>query len=125
MITIIHFTVGRKVGSNLLTSNPKQSRIVFTHTGKGTVTIQILYCHELSFRCIFSISDYAARESLEDLRAAKQLPDIPTQPMGYEDAQKFLMQLSQVEGSEEVKADWRGGISGITYKYGGSLKNNR
>lgn len=45
--------------------------------------------------------------------------------MGYGDAEVFLSQLSDVSDSSEVPEDWRGGISGLTYKFGGELANGR
>ena len=42
------------------------------------------------------------------------LPRIPSQPIGYGDAEKLL----RVMGGAEVPQDWRGGIPGLTYRLG-------
>jgi len=51
------------------------------------------------------------------------IPNIPTQPMGYGDAEKFLKYIAE-SNSAEVPQDWIGGIN-VTYKLGGALPNNR
>ena len=48
------------------------------------------------------------------------LPKIPSQPIGYGDAQRLL----EVMGGEEVPEDWRGKIPGLTYKLGPGFSQN-
>lgn len=49
------------------------------------------------------------------------LPKIPVQPIGYDDAKRFLMLLD----GNDVPDGWAGEIPGITYKVGPGLTNGR
>ena len=46
--------------------------------------------------------------------APKFLPKIPSQPIGYGDARKFL----EVMGGPKAPEDWQGGLPGLTYRLG-------
>ena len=46
------------------------------------------------------------------------LPQIPTQPIGYDDAKVLLDKM----GGDEVSPEWRGNITGITYRLGGVME---
>lgn len=48
------------------------------------------------------------------------LPKIPSQPIGYGDAQKLL----EVMGGERVPEDWEGKVPGVTYKLGPGFSEN-
>lgn len=54
------------------------------------------------------------------MREEKIIPNIPTQPMGYDDAKKFL----QVLVGDEVEESWRGKLD-VTYKYGGTIPDGK
>lgn len=58
---------------------------------------------------------------MEELRNEEIIPDIPTQPVGYDDAKKFLEALP----SSPVEEGWQGNIIGLTYNYGGPLPNRK
>ena len=45
-------------------------------------------------------------------------PKIPAQPIGYDDAKVLLEKM----GGDEVPAEWRGNITGITYRLGGIME---
>lgn len=73
----------------------------------------------------FLFLDYAIRGSAEELREEGGLPNVPVQPMGYEDAKEFMKLLSDIPNSPEVESGWVGEIKDITYKLGGQLQNGR
>ena len=54
----------------------------------------------------------AYRPTPEEVR--DYLPKIPNQPIGYGDARRLL----EVMGGEEVPEAWRGGLPGLTYRFG-------
>ena len=54
----------------------------------------------------------AYRPTPEEIR--DYLPKIPSQPIGYADARKLL----EVMGGPEVPEAWRGGLPGLTYRFG-------
>ncbi|XP_033104015.1 N-acetylated-alpha-linked acidic dipeptidase 2-like isoform X2 [Anneissia japonica] len=62
----------------------------------------------------YPAKEYAYRLSDENAN----LPRIPVHPIGYEDAEKLLMEL----GGEEVPEKWRGSLN-ITYTFGPTFKN--
>ncbi|XP_038074787.1 N-acetylated-alpha-linked acidic dipeptidase 2-like [Patiria miniata] len=47
------------------------------------------------------------------------MPSIPVQPIGYDDAKKLLDELEGAEAPE----DWRGALQGLTYRLGPTLKD--
>ncbi|XP_071788904.1 N-acetylated-alpha-linked acidic dipeptidase 2-like [Asterias amurensis] len=49
------------------------------------------------------------------------LPEIPVQPIGYDDAKIILGEL---EGAT-APSEWQGGLSGLTYKLGPTLRDNK
>lgn len=55
-----------------------------------------------------------------DPKEVTDLPKIPAQPIGYDDAKILLDSM----GGDEVPSEWKGNISGTTYKLGGSMKND-
>ena len=70
--------------------------------------------------------DYVTRLGIDEAREDHGLlPKIPTQPMGYGDAEHFLKLLSDIPGSPEVPTGWAGEIKGITYRIGGTLQNSK
>lgn len=68
-----------------------------------------------------STIEYAIRQTTDQVREAGVIPNIPTQPLGYEDAQKFLEALPS---DMEVNQTWRGALP-ITYHYGGALTDGK
>ena len=70
----------------------------------------------------YFLPDYVYREDVDQLRKDGLIPNIPTQPMGYEDAKNFLMLLKDTDA---VPKEWEGKISGITYKIGGQLSGGQ
>lgn len=66
--------------------------------------------------------DYVYREDKDQLRKDGLIPNVPTQPMGYEDAKNFLMLL---DGTNPVPKDWEGKITGLTYRVGGKISGGR
>jgi N-acetylated-alpha-linked acidic dipeptidase len=62
--------------------------------------------------------DSAYRIKEED---SDELPNIVAQVIGYDVAKQVLEKMT----GEEVVDTWKGGINGITYKYGGLLANNQ
>ncbi|XP_067928458.1 putative N-acetylated-alpha-linked acidic dipeptidase isoform X2 [Watersipora subatra] len=70
----------------------------------------------------YPAKDYAIRKSVEQVRDEKLIPNIPTQPIGYFDAKHFFKALG---GDEVANDDWKGRLDGITYRYGGELKDNK
>lgn len=78
-----------------------------------------------SFSSCSVFEEYTNRLEDFEMREDNILPGIPSQPMGYGDAEHFLRQLSDITDSDEVPADWAGEIKGIRYKIGGTLPNQR
>ena len=77
------------------------------------------------FLALLSV-DYVTRLGIDEAREDHGLlPKIPTQPMGYGDAEHFLKLLSDIPDSPEVPAEWVGEIKGITYRIGGTLQNSK
>ncbi|XP_033103990.1 N-acetylated-alpha-linked acidic dipeptidase 2-like isoform X2 [Anneissia japonica] len=62
----------------------------------------------------FPANDYAYRLADEDTALTR----IPVHPIGYDDAEKLLMEL----GGDEVPKDWKGRLN-ITYNFGQTFKN--
>ena len=58
----------------------------------------------------WSSVDGAYRVPLNDT----ELPKIPSQPIGYGDAERLM----SIMGGQEVPAQWRGGIPNMTYRLG-------
>ena len=56
---------------------------------------------------------------LTEEEAKKSLPKIPAQPIGYGDARRLL----EVMGGPEVPEDWRGGLPGLTYRFGPGMND--
>jgi len=69
----------------------------------------------------FLLTEYVNRRTVEAVRKDKLIPNIPTQPVGYEDVMKFMNEL----GGDEVHEAWKGKLSNITYRYGGVLPNGK
>ncbi|CAF2097700.1 unnamed protein product [Rotaria magnacalcarata] len=65
---------------------------------------------------IYPSTDYMTKLHEDSVNS---LPRIPSQPIGYGEAQVILKYL----GGNEVPADWRGTLSNVTYRYGGELLN--
>ncbi|CAF0961048.1 unnamed protein product [Rotaria magnacalcarata] len=65
---------------------------------------------------IYPSTDYMPKLHEDSVNS---LPRIPSQPIGYGEAQVILKYL----GGNEVPANWRGTLSNVTYRYGGELLN--
>ncbi|XP_067942512.1 glutamate carboxypeptidase 2-like [Watersipora subatra] len=63
---------------------------------------------------------YPALDSAYRIDPTEGLPKIPAHPVSYDDARQLMQQL----GGETVPEDWRGSITGLVYKLGGSFLNS-
>ena len=70
----------------------------------------------------FCLADYALRKSVEQVREEELIPNIPTQPVGYEDAMMFLNALG---GEVLTNESWIGKLDGVTYRIGGKLPDDK
>lgn len=61
-----------------------------------------------------STSELNIRMKPEDV---DELPKIPAQPIGYEDAKRFLEKM----GGPPSPQSWRGKIAGVEYRLGGEM----